>query len=60
MKYSYLWAEDREQQLQTFVDSEPIVQEIKEKFQEYEDLFEEINELPESHIVGPLEINMGK
>lgn len=59
MKYSYIWSEDRDRLVQSFVDSEPITQVIKEKFVEYEDLVDEIENLPESHIVGPIKISMG-
>lgn len=45
--------------MQSFVDSEPIIQVIKEKFVEYEDLVAEIENLPDSHIVGPIKISMG-
>ena len=59
LKYAYLWAEDREAQIREFVDSEPITQEIKEKMLEYEGMASEIKHLPERHIIGPIEINMG-
>lgn len=45
--------------MQSFVDSEPITQVIKEKFVEYEELVAEIENLPDSHIVGPIQISMG-
>lgn len=45
--------------IQKFVDSEPIVQEIKEKFTEYENVMTEIQNLPDQHVLGPLQINMG-
>lgn len=45
--------------MQNFVDSEPITQVIKEKFVEYEELVAEIENLPDSHIVGPIQISMG-
>ncbi|XP_043790719.1 dynein axonemal heavy chain 8 [Apis laboriosa] len=60
LKYSYIWSEDRDQLVQNFVDSEPITQVIKEKFVEYEDLVAEIENLPDSHIIGPIKISMEK
>lgn len=51
--------DNRNEIIQEFVDSEPIIQEIKEKFVEYEDLMTEIQNLPDQHIIGPLQINMG-
>lgn len=60
LKYSYIWAEDRSNIIQAFVDSAPLTQEIKEKFMEYEDLIAEIKNLPSYHVVGPLYINMGR
>ncbi|XP_024940596.1 dynein heavy chain 8, axonemal [Cephus cinctus] len=59
LRYSYLWAEDRVSQIQKFVDSDPITQEIKEKLMEYEEISAEIQSLPDHHIVGPIQINMG-
>ncbi|KAI4504021.1 hypothetical protein M0802_000492 [Mischocyttarus mexicanus] len=60
LKYSYIWDENKEQIIQKFVESEPIIQEIKEKFVKYENLFTEIQNLPDLHIVGPIEIRMEK
>ncbi|XP_026672559.1 dynein heavy chain 8, axonemal-like [Ceratina calcarata] len=59
-KYAYIWAEQRENIVRAFVYSEPITQEIKEKFVEFDDLVAEIENLPEKHIVGPIEICMEK
>nr|XP_031825788.1 dynein heavy chain 8, axonemal [Nomia melanderi] len=60
LRYSYIWSEERNKMIQYFVDSEPIIQEIKEKFIEYDDLVKEIQDLPTSHIVGPIQIKMDK
>ncbi|XP_076295220.1 dynein heavy chain 8, axonemal kl-3 [Lasioglossum baleicum] len=60
LKYSYIWSEDRNKIIQYFVDCEPITQEIKEKFVEYDDLVREIQNLPNVHVVGPIEIRMDK
>ncbi|XP_076677676.1 dynein heavy chain 8, axonemal kl-3 isoform X2 [Andrena cerasifolii] len=60
LRYSYIWTEKRNSIIQKFVDSEPITQEINEKFMEYDDLVAEIEMLPQKHIIGPIEINMNK
>ncbi|KAL0129655.1 hypothetical protein PUN28_001727 [Cardiocondyla obscurior] len=60
LRYSYIWAENRNEIIQAFVDSKPLVQEIKEQFIKYEDLMTEIKNLPDWHILGPLQINTDK
>lgn len=59
LRYSYLWAENKNEQIEEFVSSEPYVYEIKEKFIEYDELIIEINDLPDYHVIGCLRINMG-
>lgn len=59
MQYSDIWDEERNNIIQKFVDSEPIVQEIKDKLVEYDNLVDEVQNLPQQHIIGPIEINMG-
>ncbi|XP_026831330.1 dynein heavy chain 8, axonemal [Ooceraea biroi] len=60
LRYSYIWAENRNEIIQAFVDSKPLIQEIKEKFMEYEDLLTEIQNLPARHVLGPLQIDTDK
>ncbi|OAD58895.1 Dynein heavy chain 8, axonemal [Eufriesea mexicana] len=60
LRYSYIWAEGIDKIIENFVDSEPITQEIKEKFMEFDDLVAEIQNLPDKHVVGPIEISMEK
>ncbi|XP_046493196.1 dynein axonemal heavy chain 8 [Neodiprion pinetum] len=60
LRYAYVWAEDRVEQIQSFVDADPITQVIREKLREYDDLCTEIMELPDHHIIGPIQINMDK
>ncbi|EFN74803.1 Dynein heavy chain 8, axonemal [Camponotus floridanus] len=60
LRYSYIWAENRNEIIQKSVDSKPFIQEIKEKFIEYENLMTEIQNLPDRHILGPLQINTSK
>ncbi|XP_018400014.1 PREDICTED: dynein heavy chain 8, axonemal [Cyphomyrmex costatus] len=60
LRYSYIWAENRNDIIQAFIDTKPLIQEIKEKFIEYEDLMTEIKNLPDQHVLGPLQINTDK
>ncbi|KRT82784.1 hypothetical protein AMK59_4319, partial [Oryctes borbonicus] len=60
LSYAYLWAETREKQVQELVDTNPLIVEIREKFQEYEDRAEMIRQLPEEHKIGAVEIRMDK
>lgn len=60
LRYAEVWAEDRVEQVQRFVDSEPITQVIKEKLIEYEDWCADIEDLPQHHIIGPIQIDMGE
>ncbi|KAG5338491.1 DYH8 protein, partial [Acromyrmex heyeri] len=60
LRYSYIWAENRNDIIQAFIDAKPLIQDIKEKFIEYENLMIEIKNLPERHILGPLQINTDK
>jgi dynein heavy chain len=59
MRYSYLWAENKNKQIEQFLQSEPYLYEIREKFTEYEKIFLEIYNLPEYYIIGSLRVNMG-
>ncbi|KAG5316447.1 DYH8 protein, partial [Acromyrmex insinuator] len=60
LRYSYIWTENRDDIIQAFIDTKPLIQDIKEKFIEYEDLIIEIQNLPERHILGPLQIDTDK
>ncbi|CAK1540075.1 unnamed protein product [Leptosia nina] len=57
-KFSHLWAEDRVQQVQAFVDSNPLNVIIRDMLKKYEGQTEEVLNLPERHIVGSIQINM--
>lgn len=59
LRYSFIWAEDRTEQVKHFVNSEPITQEIKEKIVEYENLTSAVKNLPTCHVIGPIQIDMG-
>lgn len=41
------------------MESEPIYQEIKEKFSEFVGYFDEVTHLPDRHVIGALEVKMG-
>ncbi|XP_061708954.1 dynein axonemal heavy chain 8 [Cydia pomonella] len=56
-RYSFLWAEDRVQQVQDFVDSNPLNVIIRDMLKKYEGQTEEVNNLPERHIIGSIQIN---
>ncbi|CAG9816206.1 unnamed protein product [Phaedon cochleariae] len=58
LEYSYLWAEDRDQQIEKFCDQDPLIVEISEKFQEYDARAEHIKQLPEKHNIGAIQITM--
>ncbi|XP_071450018.1 dynein axonemal heavy chain 8 [Hetaerina americana] len=60
LKYAYLWADDREDQVIKFVEGKPIVDFVLEEFIKYEELAEEVNNIPEFHTVGPLMIFTSK
>lgn len=47
------------QQVQDFVDSNPLNVVIRDMLKKYEGQTEEVNNLPERHIIGSIEINMG-
>lgn len=59
-KFSHLWAEDRVQQVQAFVDSNPLNVIIRDMLKKYEAQTDEVLNLPERHIVGSIQINLGK
>lgn len=59
-RFAHLWAEDRVQQVQDFVDSNPLNVIIRDMLKKYESQTEEVLNLPERHIIGSIQINMGK
>ncbi|CAG9855812.1 unnamed protein product [Phyllotreta striolata] len=56
LEWDFLWAEDREDQVQSFCDTDPLIVQISEKFQEYAKTSERIRHLPEFVTVGPIKI----
>ncbi|GBP33368.1 Dynein heavy chain 5, axonemal [Eumeta japonica] len=57
-RFSAIWAEDRTQQIKEFVDVDPGIVVIRDRFRMYEEQTEEILALPDRHIIGSIEINM--
>ncbi|XP_068084800.1 dynein axonemal heavy chain 8 [Anabrus simplex] len=55
---AYLWDEAREEKVKEFVDREPITQEVREEFEKYVETAERIQNLPDYHVIGPIQINM--
>ncbi|XP_049799902.1 dynein axonemal heavy chain 8-like [Schistocerca nitens] len=60
LTYAYLWDDDREEKVIKFVEKDPIIQEIKEEFEKYEDTSEQIRRIPDVHVIRTLEIVMDK
>ncbi|CAH0592601.1 unnamed protein product [Chrysodeixis includens] len=56
-RFSYIWAENRTQQIHDFVDSNPLNVVIKDTLNTYESRTDEILALPERHIIGSIQIN---
>uniref|UniRef100_A0A6P7H2C1 Dynein heavy chain 5, axonemal-like n=1 Tax=Diabrotica virgifera virgifera TaxID=50390 RepID=A0A6P7H2C1_DIAVI len=58
LEYKYLWAEDRDQQIQEYCNENPLIVEISEKFKEYDARADAIKQLPEKHDIGALQVLM--
>lgn len=58
-KYKYLWADDRSEQIEAFVATQPLTADIRERFIEYDRITEEIKEEPNEIKIGALDILMG-
>lgn len=54
-----MWAEDREEQILGFVARKPLIVEIREEFMKYENRNKAINNIPESHFIGAIQVEMG-
>ncbi|KAJ8919736.1 hypothetical protein NQ315_006264 [Exocentrus adspersus] len=59
LEWRFLWAENRDQQIEDFCQTNPLLVEISERFQEYDARSEMIRELPEKHDIGAVQIAMG-
>lgn len=58
-RFAHLWAEDRTQQVQVFVDSNPLNVIVTDMIKKYERQTEEVLNFPERHIIGSIQIDMG-
>ncbi|XP_041975311.1 dynein axonemal heavy chain 8 [Aricia agestis] len=57
LKFDYLWAEDKVQQIQKFIDSNPLNVFMRDMLKQYENQTEEVLALPEQHIIGSIQMD---
>ncbi|CAG7714181.1 unnamed protein product [Allacma fusca] len=57
MAYQYLWKEDRDDEVQQIIDSDPVITEIQAIWRRYGELEEDITNIPASHRAGPLQVH---
>lgn len=55
----YLWSDTRDEQIDDFVASSPMIADIREKFIEYDKIDAYINNIPKTTTIGPIQINLG-
>lgn len=58
--YEHLWSEDREDQVIEFVNTKPLVADIRETFRMYDDRAIAIQNLPETYQIGIILIRTGE
>ncbi|XP_039290802.1 dynein heavy chain 8, axonemal [Nilaparvata lugens] len=56
--FSYLWENNREEQIKTFVQSDPLTIDIRDFFLKLVKQNEEINSLPKFNVIGPLQMRL--
>lgn len=54
-----MWDEKREEKVLEFVQQEPLIVEIREEFAKYDNKAKEIKHLPDHHIIGAVQVEMG-
>jgi dynein heavy chain, axonemal len=59
-KYSYLWSSDRDEQLEKFVNSVPLLPDIRDKLREFDEITEDILNLEPFICVRTIEIDQTK
>jgi len=59
-QYSVLWNQERDTELQTFLDADPHLSDFEEKFRFYDELEEHILSEPDCTVVGPIAVHTGK
>ena len=58
--FSYIWLTDRDQELEEFLKTDPLLLDFRAKIKSYEEVDESINELPEYYDVGPISLLSGE
>lgn len=58
-KYKYLWAEDREDIINSFVLTNPLTVDIRDMFLHYDNISLKIETMSAKRIIGPIEVRMG-
>lgn len=56
----YLWSDTRNLQIESFVNTNPFIADVREKFIEYENIYKHIEIIPKTTIIGPIQINLGE
>lgn len=59
-KYKYLWSSNRDTIIQEFVNTNPLTVDIRDRFMHYDDLTSSLESAATRHVIGPIEIRMGK
>lgn len=55
----YLWSETRNEQIESFVKTSPMIADIREKFIEYDKIDEYIENGKKITVIGPIQIILG-
>ena len=58
-RFAYIWAKDRDEELQQFLNNNPLLLDFRAQIKRYEELAESIMELPEYYDVGPISLLSG-
>ena len=58
-RFAYIWAKDREEELQQFLNNSPLLLDFRAQIKRYEELAENIMELPEYYDIGPISLLSG-
>lgn len=59
-KYKYLWSSNRDTLIQEFVNTNPLTVDIRDRFMLYDDITSSLECAATRHVIGPIEIRMGK
>jgi hypothetical protein len=58
--YEFLWATDREDQIEAFVSQNPLTADIRDRLKLYDQITSDIESMERVILFGPIRINMGK